>query len=122
MSARRIKSLSMKWLLAFVETVEHQSQVAAADALGCNQSTVSRYLNELEEWFTEPLFSDRARYQLTDSGKRFLHDAKNVIAILSDGRGLKARSELAARMVIEELRNAKAGTPGKRTSSPINQL
>lgn len=66
----------LKYLLA---VAEHQSTLAAARALGVNQSTVQRRLAELDRDFGQPVATRQpAGYRLTPFGESLLPQAQNV--------------------------------------------
>jgi DNA-binding transcriptional LysR family regulator len=82
MSSRRIWTLRISWLAAFVSAAEHGSQIEAANLLGCDQSTVSRYIKDLQDWLGKKLFISSSPFKLSAHGEDFLPIAKVVIELL----------------------------------------
>ena len=81
-------------LKAFLAVAHHGSTIAAARALGINQSTVQRRLAELERRLGHRLV-DRSPsgYRLTELGKAMLADAEAVaVSAEAFGRNLQTRS------------------------------
>lgn len=85
MSSRRIGSLRLVWLEAFLAVVDHQSYTKAGEALGLKQSTMTRYVAQLEKWLGPPLVASGTT-ELTTHGERFVPVAKNVVSALHDAR------------------------------------
>ena len=67
-------------LEAFVSTVEHGSQSAAAVALGISRMAVSRLIRGLEDRAARALLNRTTRSQsLTEAGQRFFREAKKIL-------------------------------------------
>lgn len=91
MSAKRIESLRLIWIEAFLWVYRGASVGDAARALGCNQSNVSRYIAQLEDWLGKELFVSFAPTTTTEHGEEFAPIAREVVKLLYAGRrgGLK---------------------------------
>ena len=69
----------------FVEVAKHQSFVAAGGALGMTAPATTRAIASLELRLGVKLFNRTTRHvRLTESGERFLHDARRIIDDLAD--------------------------------------
>lgn len=106
MSSLRVATLRLCWLEAFVTVAEQENISAAARELNLDQSTVTRYLQRLENWLGKKLIKPGAindpqnpgvSIGLTDEGREFHTTASHAIAALSG-----ARSEAAERAELME--------------------
>jgi DNA-binding transcriptional LysR family regulator len=88
MSGKRMKSLRLIWLEAFVLAVDGESFTKAGAELGINQGTASKYVTYLEDWLGLPL-TDPGTTVLTSAGERFIPVARQVIAALTGARALE---------------------------------
>lgn len=86
MSARRIESVRLAWIEAFLAVAEYGSQSEAARQLGCNQSTVARYLRDLQHWLRRGLFDSIEPIVLSADGKQFRETARTVVELLQQSR------------------------------------
>lgn len=69
----------------FIEVAKQQSFTAASDKLGLSAPTVTRSIAALETQLGAKLFNRTTRYvRLTESGTRFLQDAKRIIEDLEE--------------------------------------
>jgi LysR family glycine cleavage system transcriptional activator len=76
---------SLHNLQSFVCAAKHNSFTRAAIELHMTQSAISRQIKELETQMGVRLFERvRQRVHLTDTGKRFLGDAKKIIQVTED--------------------------------------
>ncbi len=82
MSGRRIWTLRLSWLAAFAKTAQLESQGDAARALGCDQSTISRYIKDLQAWLGKELVADFVPFELTQEGRDFLPTCVLVLDLL----------------------------------------
>lgn len=86
MSDRRIESVRLAWIEAFVAVAEYQSFSLAARHLKCHQSTVSRYVDQLQGWLRRQLIATYTPTTLTEDGEKFGHVAMEVIRLLDESR------------------------------------
>lgn len=100
MSSLRVDSLRICWLEAFIAVEQEEDISAAARALGVNQSTVSRYMQALENWLGEKLIkpggvSDpedaRLSIEITKYGRAFHEIAQRIVSELNQFRTHEAR-------------------------------
>lgn len=82
MSGRRIWSLRLSWLAAYATTAKLGSQVDAGEALGCDQSTISRYIKDLQSWLGKQLVTSFSPFKLSPDGEDFLPVAIQVLDLL----------------------------------------
>lgn len=87
MSKARIGGLRLVWVEAFLLAAEHESYTEAAKAMGCDQSTVSRYVDNLERWMRRVLTTHTLPFALTEHGRQFVVTAKEVSRLLAASRG-----------------------------------
>lgn len=101
LSSLRIESLRLVWLEAFLKVAEFGGISAAADALGVDQSTVSRYMIALEKWAGEVLLHLDANegaktgrmVRITDAGMDLVAIAQEFVPRLMAVRSKDARRE-----------------------------
>ncbi len=86
MSKSRIGGLRLIWLEAFLLVAEHENYTEAAKAMGCDQSTVSRYVYNLEAWLHRVLTTHTLPFALTEHGRQFVSTAKEVRRLLNMSR------------------------------------
>lgn len=86
MSNKRVATVRLVELEAFIAVVEEGGYTAAAKALGVDQSTVSRYLTNLEKWAQVPLLTMDVPPDLTAQGEQFLPVAREVVTMLRETR------------------------------------
>lgn len=80
MSSLRNDTLRLCWLETFLAVAENENLSAAANQLGFNQSTVTRYMQDLEQWTGK---------KLIDTGSIFdEEDARISVGITNEGRNL----------------------------------
>ena len=69
----------------FIEVAKHQSFVAAGEEMGMSAPATTRSIASLESRLGVKLFNRTTRHvRLTESGARFLQDAKRIIEDLAD--------------------------------------
>jgi DNA-binding transcriptional LysR family regulator len=81
------------WLEAFVQVVEQDGFSAAGLSMGCDQSTITRYMRQLELWLGKVLLSNSVPVTLTDHGADFLETASEILRMLNDSRAEFKRLE-----------------------------
>jgi DNA-binding transcriptional LysR family regulator len=86
-----VPTVKLAWLQAFLLVVEHRSHAEAARRLGCDPSTVSRYMRELRRWLRYSPFEREFSVDLTPEGEAFISTAKQVVALLEAARGAPRR-------------------------------
>lgn len=86
MSARRLETLRLVWLQAFLTVAEYETHSEAARRLGWDQSTVSRYIQRLEAWLGSSLFTGYAPTVLTEEGEAFQPVAQQALDLLNGSR------------------------------------
>jgi DNA-binding transcriptional LysR family regulator len=77
--------LNLSQILTFLEVAKHNSFRKAAQELTLTQPAVSAQIRSLEEELGAPLFL-RQRVRLTSGGKAFLPYARQVAALLEEGK------------------------------------
>jgi Bacterial regulatory helix-turn-helix protein, lysR family len=133
-SALRMDSLRLIWLQAFLKLVECESQSMAGEQLGCDQSTISRYISRLEAWLGNELFKQLVPPVLSPHGKAFLPVAREVLQLLTDSRTqtaimrkpplTPAQARERERWLVRFLRRfkPKPGTPQQKYSKLSNDF
>lgn len=86
MSSKRIKSIRIFDIEAFIATAESGSQKEAAKSLGCDQSTISLSIMKLEEWSGLFLTTEDVPRKITAVGEKFLPIARKVIDLLENAK------------------------------------
>ena len=86
MVQRRMNGLKIVWLETFLAVAEHQDFQAAAVALGCDRSTVSRHINELHTWLGANPISAYSPVRLSLAGAKFHPVAKQVVYLLNESQ------------------------------------
>lgn len=86
MSERRIQSPRLIWVEAFLEVASLESFTAGAHSMGVNQSTATRYVDQLERWLRKPLFTGDIPPRLTEEGEKFVEIARSVLMQMLDFR------------------------------------
>lgn len=112
MSARRIETVRLAWIEAFLMVAECESQSEAARRLECNQSTISRYMRELQSWLRRPLFDSIEPLRLSADGKRFRDTAKTVVELLEASRAPKRRKVSIKDIDMSQFRKTKTNKDG----------
>lgn len=87
MSDRRIRSLRISWLEAFVAVAQLQNYSEVARQMGCDQSTISRYIIQLQSWLRKELVTGYVPTVLTPDGEEFLPKAVEICRLLRESRG-----------------------------------
>lgn len=93
MSNKRINSIRVFSLQVFVTVAEAGSYVQAAQKLGCDPSTVSREMTNLESWTHKLLFTLDTPRELTPEGHRLLPIAEDIVQQLETFRKLPEESQ-----------------------------
>lgn len=86
MSERRIDTFRLIWLEAFLAVAETESFTEAGKVMGCNQSSVTRYVRRLERWFGFTAFVRRYPAKLSEEGEAFVETARNIRDSIRDSR------------------------------------
>lgn len=86
MPVDRNDDLRLVWLKAFVLAVEYGKYAAVASELGCNATSVGRYIASLEQWLGWMLVANDVSVQLTHKGAAFLPVAKQILETLDRTR------------------------------------
>lgn len=95
MSSRRIPSISIFDIKAFIATAESSGQAEAAKKLKCTQPTISRAITNLETLSGLVLTNADYPRKLTTQGEGFLPIAKQMIELLENAkRDLKRRTTM----------------------------
>ena len=81
------------WLEAFVLTVDNKKRTAAAAQLEVSEDTVTKNIEKLEKWLgggQRRLLMVPNMYPvvLTDEGRRFLPDARQILELMREARKL----------------------------------
>jgi len=94
LSDRRISSVRLIWLEAYIAVYDLGSFTDAGKALGVDQSTVTRYVRQLEHWLRKLLILDGSLPPFfTDDGKDFVDTAREIVRLMQDSRArLPART------------------------------
>lgn len=90
---KRRDTVRLVWLEAFLWISYGVSGSEAAEAIGCNQSNVSRYITKLEDWLGYSLFSSYMPPVLTEDGRKFLSLAIDTVESLNRARSRKMYAE-----------------------------
>lgn len=108
MSSLRVDSLRLCWLEAFVSVAESENISSTARAMNVHQSSVSRYLQELQDWLGKELIRPGAisdpddpgrSVGITADGHDFVETATKILEALEGARSEGARRrEKIARM------------------------
>ena len=107
LSKKRMPGLRLIWLESFLALAECGSFSKAATKLGCNQSTVSRNIDDLRLWLGFDLVSMTAPLQLSERGRVFVDTAQTVCELLQSSRV----SEPAVVMTVKSARSLKINPP-----------
>lgn len=107
MTVKALSPFRLAWAQAFLATVGSGSASAAARAIGCDQSTVSRSLEQLSEFLGGELFTKENPLRLTPLGQAFLPKAEEVRFWASEVRKLKDKV---------------AATDGEPVALPVREL
>ena len=87
MSKRRVQTLRLCWLEAFLAVIDNEGvEAKAAEAMGVSASRVSRAIAGLGGWVRTPLFDADFPRGLTDHGRKFEDVARTVVSSLNDMR------------------------------------
>lgn len=87
MSNKRVQTLRLCWLEAFLAVIDNEGvEAKAADAMGVSPSMMNRYIGELAAWVRTPLFDGNIPRELTQYGYTFASTARNVVVSLNDAR------------------------------------
>ena len=86
MLQRRMNGLKIVWLETFLAVAKHQDFQGAAMALGCDRSTVSRHINELQAWLGTNPISAHSPVRLSVTGANFHPVAEQVVDLLNGSR------------------------------------
>jgi DNA-binding transcriptional LysR family regulator len=84
MSSKRILSIKISDIEAFIAAAESRSHKEAAKKLGHHESTVSRAIINLETWSGLVLTTGDIPRKLTSIGEKYLPIAKQVVAMLEN--------------------------------------
>lgn len=82
----RIEYVRSDWLEAFLMVVECGNESAAADRLGCDQSTVHRHCRKLARWLGWLPFKSTNPSTLNERGEAFVETARTVVDLLNGSR------------------------------------
>ena len=96
MSAKRIKTIRLIQIQAFLAVVDRDSFTEAASELECDQSTVSRYVDELGDWLGAPLLQSGTA-KPSAAGNVFLPLAREAVGAI-----VKGKAEIAALLAARE--------------------
>ena len=102
MTVAALNSFRLAWVQVFLAVVIEGSYSAAARAIGCNQSTVSRSIEHLNSFVKGNLFEGETPAKLTALGQAFLPKAEQMMDWTSACRKLseaviKAEAEAESR-------------------------
>ena len=86
--------MRLVWLEALVALAERESFTEAAKAIGKDQSSVSRYIDQLQRWLGKALIASHSPVTLTTEGASFLPIARQVIALLNGSRNENQRASV----------------------------
>ena len=78
------------WLQTFLAVIEQNGFSAAAEVMGFDQSSATRYVKELELWLGMVLFYCRSPILLTEEGAKFKVVAEQVVTQLQSSRTAQA--------------------------------
>lgn len=93
MSAKRVKSIRLIQIEAFLAVVDCQSFTEAADRLACDQSSVSRYVDELGDLVCGFPLLHAGTALPNEAGTMFLPAARQVVETIEKGK-----AQIAARL------------------------
>jgi DNA-binding transcriptional LysR family regulator len=82
---KRWPAMNEQQLITFLEVAKRRHFRHAAEALNLTQPAVSAQIRSLEEELDTTLFT-RTHVKLTESGSRFLPYAKQIVALIQEGR------------------------------------
>jgi LysR family transcriptional regulator, hypochlorite-specific transcription factor HypT len=80
-------NLQVEWLEAFVAVVDYKKRTAAAERIGRDQGTITKFIQKLELWYRQPLIeSGSAPARPTPAGQEFVKVARRVVEDLRAAR------------------------------------
>lgn len=98
MSDKRKFDFRLIWLKSFLAVIEHGGFSAAAKAMDCNQSTISRNVQDLEMWLGMTFFDLKVPMRLSDEGMKFRDVAAEVVSMLESRRTLLALDKVSKKI------------------------
>ena len=122
MSNKRMDSIRLIWLEAFVALEKHRSYKLAGDELQIDATLVKRYVDGLEGWLFKALvYRCGKAIKITPDGKKFLAKATTIIDTLYGSRRFPSsevvrKADAAALEAIAEYMNNKARAEGTPTT------
>lgn len=96
--------LRAAWLEAFVLTVDNKKRTAAAAQMEVSEDTVTKNIAKLERWLGGGprrllLWPNTYPPALTDAGKHFLPDARDILDLMRKARELPVVTEVPIKLV-----------------------
>ena len=83
MSAKRVSTVRLIWLEAFVHAAESGTYKDAGERLGLDPTVVKKYISALENWLDSKLVETGSKKViLKPNGRTFLNSSKIVIQLL----------------------------------------
>lgn len=87
MSGKRVSSVRLIWLEAFVEVASCRSYKEAGEKLDVDPTVIKKYVVRLEMWLEKKLhFRFEDRIVITEEGEEFLAKAKTITELMHDSR------------------------------------
>ena len=83
-------TLRICWIESFLAVVDSGGvEARAAEKLGFSASTVNRDIADLDAWLGRVTFNGDFPRELTQDGRHFEHNAREVVRILTEARATR---------------------------------
>ena len=87
MSDKRVSSVRLIWLEAFVELARCRTYKEAGESLELDPTVIKKYVLSLENWLQKMLhYRHDDKITITEGGEEFLPKAKTIIDLMNNSR------------------------------------
>lgn len=94
MSDKRISTVRLIWLEAFVEVARCRTYKEAGEKLKLDPTVIKKYILSLETWLQKTLhYRWEEKIQISEDGEEFLPKAKTIIELLDSSRDFMITSD-----------------------------